>query len=138
MREIKFRGLSLNGSWHYGLPTILTQDLDSVRKAGTYISNRVGVPMAYAVRPETLSEYTGLLDKNGKEIYEGDIVESYLNGVSGQCEIKYKGSGFCAESSTGRSILLHGINDTEIEIIGNIYENHELLGGSNDGLRSIN
>lgn len=128
MRPIKFRGLSLNGTWHYGLPTILTEDLDSIRKKGTYISNRVGVPMAYAIRPETLTEYTGLLDKNGKEIYERDIVNTGHRNIKNLIVI-YRDGGFSAEGYEMGDI---GINpDASLlrncEVIGNVYEHLNLL-----------
>jgi len=73
MREIKFRGMDISGEWHYGLLSI-SQGKGSQPPIGCYISNRAGMPWAYAVRPETVGQFTGLLDKNGKEIYEGDIV----------------------------------------------------------------
>ena len=75
-----------------------------------------------------LMQYTGLNDKNGKEIYEGDVVripEGYggdshykeANGI-----VKYEGAGFWVESYNWSDYSWH-----ELEIIGNIYENPELL-----------
>ena len=67
MREIKFRGMDISGSWYYGLVSMPQQ---GKHKGKVFISNAGGSPLAYEIRPETLGEYTGREDKNGVEIYK--------------------------------------------------------------------
>jgi uncharacterized phage protein (TIGR01671 family) len=76
-------------------------------------------------------QYTGLHDKNGKEIYEGDVVgkknPDWLNGFSGKYEIKF---GVECIDDYGNTAYGYGIPDKEHEVIGNVWENGELLNDS--------
>lgn len=72
-----------------------------------------------------LMQFTGLLDKNDKEIYEGDILESTKPPERGV--IVYKPSMFCIEMKHQCPMLGLWISDIGMEIIGNIHENKELI-----------
>jgi len=125
-RIIKFRGMDLEGRWFYGLPCIITVGRDR----GSYISNSCGMPMAYDIRPETLTQFTGLLDKNGKEIFEGDIVKSSQPIIDERVLINtviFKKGGFYLNCEKQLDYLLGDYDPQFIEIIGNIYENEDLL-----------
>ncbi len=129
MKEIKFRGMNIKGAWHSGNLAITKIKIDGVA-AGCYISNAVGCPFAYQVRPETVGQYTGRHDKNGAEIYQGDI---FGNIAALRCVVRRLDDGayklvFCDTRMTPWSITDPRV--CESEVIGNIYENPELLEGA--------
>lgn len=129
MRPIEFRAQNINGVWVCGNFSILKKKLGNVA-AGSYISNSAGEPFAYKVRPETVSQFTGLTDENGKKIFEGDIVEIDVHDHLGWNVIKGKvifleGAWLVTDSGSFAIPLWSEIN--EIEVIGNIHENPELL-----------
>lgn len=73
----------------------------------------------------TLMQYTGLKDKNGKEIYEGDVLKNYAN-VNG--EVIFVDGAFMFSWDEQEEVLtLYEIKMQRLEIIGNIYENPELI-----------
>ncbi|EAG6908585.1 hypothetical protein JRB98_002851 [Listeria monocytogenes] len=122
MREIEFRGQNINGHWAHGNLAIIKEKLDRA-EIGTYISNSAGAPFAYQVRPETIDQYTGLKDKNGKKIFEGDICwEEY-----GECYgvVKFEDAKFLYLWENIAENLWEVADD--IEVSGNIHENLDLL-----------
>lgn len=141
-RVIKFRGMDLEGRWFYGLPCIIIVGRDR----GSYISNSCGMPMAYDIRPETLTQFTGLVDKNGKEVFEGDVVRWGMNKVEDairyavvefnpdiQFRILFYFDEKINKKIPGDNYIFHyarfAYSKTEkhLEVIGNIYENGDLL-----------
>ena len=130
MREIKFKAKTCNGKWVEGL---LAHKDDK-----WYISNKVGQPFAFEVRPETICQYTGLKDKNGKEMYESDILEWQVrNGSSDyyECVWLEDECSFAFNSIRDRNNYENPVDCYDyydtcefcMGVIGNIFDNPDLL-----------
>jgi len=122
MRTIKFRGFNPNKKvWHYGS---YVKTLDAPQHRIFYDIDGE-VDWNSGVLPETVGQFTGLQDKNGVEIYEGDI---FLNGESPRV-IEFSDGNFHAVNAERTcSILLSFIvNNPRNEIIGTIHTTPELL-----------
>ena len=118
-REILFRGKRIdNGDWVYG-DLIHNIDCVKVRERETDI-NRIA--KSYEVIPDTVGQYTGLKDKNGKKIFEGDIVTGLFNYTDIIGHIVYGSDAtFFIER---KGLYGMGLNNAEdwLEVIGNIHE----------------
>ena len=117
-REILFRGKDVKGNWHIGL-------LAHIGNAW-YISNKAGIATAYEVIPSTVGQYTGLTDKNGDKIFEGDILKCSNNSIYivEWDKVNARFLGFTV--GTKRYITYVG-REPKSEVIGSIHDNPELL-----------
>ena len=77
------------------------------------------------VARETVGQYTGLKDKNGKEIYEGDIF--HLGDINIKYIVEWIDTGFMGRQNGNTSSVGLEYWQDKIEVVGNIYENKELL-----------
>ena len=131
MRDIIFRGKRLdNGKWVAG--SLFVGDNGECEVChGT-----PRVRITYHIDPATIGQYAGLHDKTGRMIFEGDIVHCYVNGGIyqghswGNQQVVFDRGAFCVVDSHGETMPLSSYAPrVEIEVVGNIHDNQELLKG---------
>lgn len=142
-REIKFRALNASGEFIYGLP--YTDGVNETLYFDDY-SNRMcwrdenGSHCNQPYKNGTLQQFTGLQDKNGKDIFEGDILGRCFDDYNENCEVVYLNGVLSAraiKSNKFRPLNImdgygwcrvdNGSSNYDFRIIGNIYDNPELL-----------
>lgn len=134
MREIKYRGKRLdNGEWAYGYIREIFSELDPngrfvICPAETFSSDGWEDLDEVEVDPATVGQYTGLKDKNGKEIYEGDVLRWFVNDLISTAPVEYRDGAFwmVRDINTGHGVWNDWLRG-EYEILGNIHDNPELL-----------
>lgn len=142
MREILFRGKSVNdGNWVEGSLVVTTiEPVDDTPIKHYHIEDMtIGVfpneftsGLSETVNPNTVGQFTGLTDKNGKKIFEGDVVLYPWNDQDKpeRFTIKFKDGQFVAspvkETGDYWDFMVGGYSK-EMEVIGNIHDNPELL-----------
>lgn len=122
-----FKGKTICGDWVIGL---LANNGDK-----WYISNNAGRPFAFEIRPDTICQCTGLKDKNGKLIWENDIVaywDSYSteNGLAeADCigKVVWDDETISFQVTNRLSAESYEVLDDECSVIGNVFDNPELL-----------
>jgi uncharacterized phage protein (TIGR01671 family) len=119
MREILFRGKDKeNGKW-------ITGFLVSSKHIGDWVT-------AWPVDPKTVGQFTGLTDKNGKKIFEHDIVQAHFrNNHSKQTFRVIFDDGMFLFDNNHVKVPKYDIYS--MKVIGNIHDNPELLGGADNG-----
>ena len=134
MREILFRGKRIdNGEWVEGYFVNLW--LMHYQKHQPIITDNNAV--SYDVDLSTVGQYTGLTDKNGKRIFEGDIVKTdKFSEPNKQYIIKYdlQFGAFIGQDRYNLYFVTFDGDSGEFEVIGNIHDNPEFLKGFNEGV----
>ena len=141
-REILFRGKRVdNGEWVHGkglqqwkdeLGDEIVAIFTYIVKSEKYIKKEGRYTLYYVpVKAETLGQYTGLKDKNGNKIFEGDIV---IIGEKLKTKVVYYDGAFRMQSEfsptpTDTTDMGYMMREFSVRIIGNIHDNPELLKG---------
>lgn len=125
MREILFRGKRTeNGEWVEG--NLFIPDLPNTPTQICIGTNVIRI--TYDIIPETVGEFTGLIDPHGERIFEGDVVMLIFESDKHKGKVVFYNGGFCVHTLDTYVSLQH-CPAYKFELLGNIHDNPELLGG---------
>ena len=137
MREILFRGKhTRTGEWVEGL--LWKKKYNHNKLFISCFPDKDDNEEIYIIKPETVGQYTGLTDKNGTKIFEGDIVRVEYTGVNkglnGIAEVIFDKCKFALVWGWHKEIVcLTDFCNVEFEVVGNIHDNPELLESEVEG-----
>lgn len=152
MREILFRGKYIqrcmqkralvDAKWAYGslilrdnYCCILELPKDIHPMDDPYLDGDLGTidGCATPVDPDTVGQFTGIYDKNGTPIYEGDILGNhFFDEDNGRGVVSYNDGAFEISNSITTVTFHENVWGKEVAVIGNIYDNPELIGGDEE------
>ena len=139
MRKILFRGKVADepDEWVYGY----LRDEDTIFQQAIHEKSKCCGCGFFSVKPETIGQFTGLTDKKGTKIFEGDIVKGCSKSYKPNyiCEVYFNenmchfgltiNKGSYTKHQTHDWLELTNAKSKKLEVIGNIYDNSELLSG---------
>lgn len=138
-REIWFRGKRMdNGEWVYGIPATFINvsgaPYTAIIPIYSFANDLAGLK---EVDPATVGQYTGLTDKNGVKVFRGDIVRTVYDGVENVFVVVWDNDELDFKATNGRGNYGSGGFQylpccEEVEVIGNIHDNPELLEVQNE------
>ena len=133
MREIKFRAMRNNGKWVIGnYVHHFISYFDTIERHSIFLSkseNDNGGHWVEDIITKTIGQFTGLYDKDGKEIYEGDILD--FNGLTVEVRFVRGVFAFLANGDLDEELCGDCRTDLFAKVIGNVYENPDILKGGN-------
>lgn len=133
MREILFRGKLHSGEWSYGNLSVKTNGVEIITPDDTPIG-KYGL-----VAPKTVGQSTGLNDKNGKKVFEGDIClcdRNIASSVDKQLFVIVYDTENGAWAGVGEYSDINATQSSLCEVVGNIHDNPELVGKRADTSQS--
>ena len=135
MRDLIFRGQRCdNGEWVYGFYVRADHHWhnhgvhkDWIICGASANGGWFALHNKHAVKADTVGQYTGLTDKNGTRVFEGDIVD-----ILSECEelgvIAYEDGAFVVNANGFSLDFISNIDGKDVEVIGNVWDNPELIG----------